>query len=809
MGDYYDLHVPIWNNYLAEGLVNHNSGKTVIACRKLLRLMDLFPGYRVVIARRRWVHLMKTTLATFFKVCKPALYSDGRRSDSEKILRLNNGSEVLWMHLDDEEVANIIPGLEINALFIDQAEEVEEELYDRISARLGRWDQAEVPTEFLEQYEASGKKWKWRNPAGKVIPPAYSIIACNPDNELHWIYRRFHPESDEHFIPKVPEYDHGNPPKPTGKVMSYHDLGYKMITMASTTNRFLTKQNIAALLVQDESFQKRYVRGEWGSPEGTIHEIHPSSLVPGTQALVDMLVRTCKLHRTMDYGDSAPTAVLWWAVDSEGNSICYREYYVPDRLISEHRRELHRLSRDCNGVQERYGFNLADPSIFNKMPQAKGGRWCVADEYSNVKYDPQTPIFWAPADNNELGTRNRINEYLRIDPNRKNPFTGELGAPRLYFLTRTPEYELGCYQSVRQLRAQRRVRLGTDLGKPTFTDERDENVTDHAYDCTSGATKVLTPEGWTPISEMPEDGVCMTPSGWARYAHCQKYRENAEVVGVVFEDGRTVTTTPDHLFLTPEGWTRADELTNKTVCDTMPTWTQSSFPKPPKSLMASRTTSAASTFSEMVFDSIALSGQMLTGQSRAISTSTIAMRIGQTTASPIWSALTGRVTYPSTAKASPIPRLWQQCKQQLRRGMEVLRDSAGIESTTKNTWRSYTPEMSKSSASFAGSGLPQPESVDLERSIAGRTVVPRDSVRQIRVTTVNRKPLEDVYCLTVENEDAAFCVEGGLVIHNCVRYHIASRPPVAAVAPVQLHHNSFSAVRARVLQFHKYRRKVS
>ena len=708
----------------------YGSGKTFLACRKILRLMDAFPGYRVVVARRRWVHLVKTTMATFFKVCKPEMYNEGRRSDSEKILRLNNGSELIWMHLEDgEEVANIIPGLEINALFIDQAEEVDEELYDKLSSRLGRWDRAIVPDEIVKGQESLGKTWKWYNQRGEIIPPAYSIIACNPDNEMHWIYRRFHPDSQEHYEKKIPEYDNaerGSVPKPTGNMLSYHDLGYKMITMASTSNKFLTKQNISALLVNDESFIKRYVRGEWGSPEGSIHIIHPSSLIPGNQLLVDYLVRTCRLMRSMDYGDSAPTCVAWAAIDREDNIIIYREYYEPDRLISDHRIAIDQYSRDKEGLKEEYTFNLADPSIFSKMPQAKGGRWCVADEYCldpktriltadlrhvpcgdlrvgqkiigfdeepgfmnrkknrryreatitgtkvihqntyritledgtsvissskhrwmanptgewrkwmttdslrvgqkllrltdvwdydssrdggylaaafdgegfltqkpgctrtgfsqnpnpmldkvkelldergipyglypqkrivhltvgarhdvmkligmirpvrllpkfnanllgrvhvngylkivsieplginpvisfqtstktciaeglmshncDVKSNPHTAIFWRPADNNELGTRNRINEYLRVDPKHKNPFTHEMGAPHLYFITRTADYPYGCSQIVKQTRSQRRLRLGTDLGKPIFSDERDENITDHAYD---------------------------------------------------------------------------------------------------------------------------------------------------------------------------------------------------------------------------------------------------------------------------------------------------------------------------------------
>lgn len=464
----------------------YGSGKTMVACRKILRLMDAFPGYRVVVARRRWVHLVKTTMATFFKVCKPEMYSEGRRSDSEKILRLNNGSELIWMHLEDgEEVANIIPGLEINALFIDQAEEVDEELYDKLSSRLGRWDRAVVPDAIVKAHESLGKTWKWFNQMGQIIPPAYNIIACNPDQEMHWIYRRFHPDSQEHYEKKIPEYDNGSrqaAPKPTGNYVSYHDLGYKMITMSSTSNKYLTKQNISALLVNDESFIKRYVRGEWGSPEGSIHVIHPSSLIPGTPELVDYITRNCRLFRVMDYGDSAPTCVAWGAVDKENNAIIYREYYEPNRLISDHRIAIDQYSRDKDGFKETYTFNLADPSIFHKMPQAKGGRWCVADEYKNVAQNPENAIFWNPADNNELGTRNRINEYLRLDPKHTNPFTREKGAPHLYFITKSAEYPLGCSQIVKQTRSQRRLRLGTELGKPIFSDERDDKIVDHAYD---------------------------------------------------------------------------------------------------------------------------------------------------------------------------------------------------------------------------------------------------------------------------------------------------------------------------------------
>ena len=165
-------------------------------------------------------------------------------------------------------------------------------------------------------------------------------------------------------------------------------------------------------------------------------------------------------------------------MDKDANTFCYREYYQPDRLISYHRESIAALSE-----HESYQFNLADPSIFAKMMQKHGGRWCVADEYADVVNLPRgNALFWSPADNNELGTRNRINEYLHVDPNRIHPVTKERGAPRLYFVKRTDAYPNGCSNILKETRSQKRVAVGTDGGVPVFTDERDDTIRDHGYD---------------------------------------------------------------------------------------------------------------------------------------------------------------------------------------------------------------------------------------------------------------------------------------------------------------------------------------
>lgn len=50
----------------------------------------------------------------------------------------------------------------------------------------------------------------------------------------------------------------------------------------------------------------------------------------------------------------------------------------------------------------------------------------------------------------------------------------------------------------------------------------------------------------------------------------------------------------------------------------------------------------------------------------------------------------------------------------------------------------------------------------------------------VQITTVKNG---DSYCLTVDDPSSAFCVEGGYVVHNCLRYRVADMDalPVEAV----------------------------
>lgn len=494
----------------------YNSAKTVTFCLKMLFVADLFPGYRWAVGRKIWDELRKTTMSSFFKFCPRAAWEPhGRRSDTEKILELNNGSSFIWMHLDDPDTLTLVRGLEINGFLLDQVEELYEEIFTALLPRLGRWDRVTVPDAIVQQHiAATNSPWPWVHPeTKKLMPPSYALLTANPDHELHWMYPRFDDEDPAHHEKRI-LIEHDRPTCPnvhenlagacecgrllfTGKMarpgerVSYHDLGYKMIGLSAYDNKYATRQSLQEMEAQDETWKSRFLWGKKGITEGQIHQVRPESILEPSEGVLNHILYHCTLHRAMDHGDSAATCVLWFAVDADGNVFFFREYYMPNKLISEHRQNVYGLSR-----HESYKLQLADPAIFSPSMQKNNQRWSVAQEYADcANYPRETAIFWQKGDNDEFGTRNRISEYLRPsgfwqmengEPRevpRIHPITKERGLwPRLFFVKRTTDYPNGCDQLLRQLKSQRREKIGTDNGKPIFADDRDMKIPDHAYD---------------------------------------------------------------------------------------------------------------------------------------------------------------------------------------------------------------------------------------------------------------------------------------------------------------------------------------
>jgi len=419
-----------------------NNGKTFAGCLKGISLLTTFPNSRLIIARQVYSDLKATTMQTFFKLCPPELIERNNFQDGLTILK--NRSQVKWMHLKDVEISTL-RGIEANWVMVDQAEEMAEEVYDVLEARIGRWDGAIVPSALREMQE-----WPV-SPTGKDIVPSYIWLLCNPDTQFHFIYRKYHPDSVErrgnHFFVE------GSWDPNLGSYETYQES-----------------------LLKGEEWVEKYMKGVWGRSSAQIHRVVSDSLLEYSPELMERIKRKGNLFRVLDHGDSSPTACLWVA-SLDGIYIVYREYYTPDRVISYHRKAISDLS-----IGEKYSSDWADPQIFKKTAQKDGGFWTVSLEYMSEDVEGP-PLYWIPADNNEFATRNRLNELLRPSPYTNHPITGSQNAPKLYFIKRSEENPNGCFHVIKETQSQRRKLIGYVDGKSIYSDDREESIADHAYDC--------------------------------------------------------------------------------------------------------------------------------------------------------------------------------------------------------------------------------------------------------------------------------------------------------------------------------------
>jgi hypothetical protein len=362
------------------------------------------------------------------------------------------------MHLDilnEEDVR----GLEINSVLFDQAEEITEDIKMVMEARVGRWDKAVVPPHMIAAAAAQGKIWPTNKYGRHLVPNRFDVL-CNPNEagELHWIYRDFHPESIER-------------------------KSYCFFIERETDESLGDAHTMQIMRGRDKEWVDTYYRGVWGKSSAQIHSIGKASVLNeethGIEA-IEKLLATIKakaaLTRVLDHGETGITCCTWWATINKVH-ICFQEYYVQGQLISRHRQNI----SDWSDPEGHY-YDYADPDILKKHSQKDGAFNTVALQYQDRSLTSAPPLFWAPADNNEFATRDRINQHLEPSLMWAHPITGETPAPGIYFIQRSGNYPKGAWNVITQTKAQKRLLLGSDNGKNIYSEERDPAIVDHAYD---------------------------------------------------------------------------------------------------------------------------------------------------------------------------------------------------------------------------------------------------------------------------------------------------------------------------------------
>lgn len=314
------------------------TGKTTALIAKALFHSWESPGNLGVIVRKNFTDLRTSTIKDFTE------YTGIKVNEQNHEAKLPNGSTILFIHGDVlESLKNINAGF----IGIEQADDFgDSSAWDMLIQRLRR--QVKFRTGFLIA-NANGHNWvydKFVKPMldGKHRPNHLCVQATTYD------FKDILPPD---YIPNL----EANLPARMFKrfVMNSHE--------------------IAEGRVYDEYDEEKHVVEPFEIPE------------------------TWEKGFCLDHGFRNPTAVIWYAIDYDGNLIFYDEYYQTEKPISHHAEQI-KTGKLCNGI--------ADPSIFSKT-QSKGlSVYSIADEYREygVNLSPATKEV-------EIAAIARVNEFFK------------------------------------------------------------------------------------------------------------------------------------------------------------------------------------------------------------------------------------------------------------------------------------------------------------------------------------------------------------------------------------------------------------
>ena len=126
--DYYDLHVPVYNNYLAEGMIHHNCGKTSALVDATIKAIKYFAGKKDMEGKNPKIGICGITLTFLKKTFSGALI---QVFDSTKTLyNYDKANNIIYvagveLHLTGIYEEKDIFGFDWCAALVDELDELE------------------------------------------------------------------------------------------------------------------------------------------------------------------------------------------------------------------------------------------------------------------------------------------------------------------------------------------------------------------------------------------------------------------------------------------------------------------------------------------------------------------------------------------------------------------------------------------------------------------------------------------------------------------------------------------------------------
>ncbi len=337
------------HRYIAFG--GARGGGKSFAVRLKAALMCLYyPGIRIMIVRRTYPELRQNHIIPM----KALVGKCATFKESTKDMTFEGGSVISFRYCRNVSDLDKFQGTECDVLFIDEATQFTEEMYDRMRACV----------------------------RGVNAFPKRIYLTCNPGGRGHgWVKRLF---IDRAMNPGECKDD------------------YFFIRSLVTDNKALMKKDpdyIKKLESLPPKLRKAWLEGNWNIFEGQFFEEFcddPDHYLDrrNTHVIEPFEIpRDWTIYRSFDFGYSKPFSCDWWAIDYDGRAYLILQLYGctgtpnegvkwnPDRIFSE----IHRIETEHRWLKDRRIFGVADPSIWDA---SRGDAIIEAADRSFVHFQP-------------------------------------------------------------------------------------------------------------------------------------------------------------------------------------------------------------------------------------------------------------------------------------------------------------------------------------------------------------------------------------------------------------------------------------
>lgn len=355
-------------------------GKSWSVRVKAVLLALRYPGIKIMILRRSYPELRVNHIDEMRRMLPREV---ARYNDSKKEMRFATGSVILFRYCESERDMERYQGTEVDVLFIDEATQLEERVFQMLRACV----------------------------RGVNAYPKRIYLTCNPGGRGHgWVKRLF---VDRAF-----------------KDGEDADEYAPLIQALVTDNRALLDMQPDYLKQLDAlpgKLRAAWRYGDWNIFEGQFFEEftdRPDHYRDRewTHVIASFTPpRSWKLYRSYDWGYAKPFSCGWWAVDHDGRMYRILELYgcVKDAAneglkwtTDEQFEEIARIEREHPYLAGRQIEGVADPSI-----------WAEDGGVSIATVAARKGVYFQPGDNARIPGWMQVHYRLRFD---------EHGIPMMY-----------------------------------------------------------------------------------------------------------------------------------------------------------------------------------------------------------------------------------------------------------------------------------------------------------------------------------------------------------------------------------------